>query len=485
MQPIKFDFQLNTTPRISSSTASNGIHSISPDMQHSVLSQQAHPVITTRTITMANSFPALPSFEDAYSNSSDSSNMFSSSSQPPSQSSPPKTAFPIPNNRFPVNPKPRHHNHHDHHSPTINEQKLEYEMKEKEHKHHLLLLSNEIDSLKKEMENTKEQHQQALFAKEVEQGKIKHQLQTLRGHLIEQEDKRTVEILENDKAVQTLKDEIKSLKEETSVSQGDLSEEARRLQEQLHTLQLSYTEVIQERDDMDQRLVVVERELQKEKNTVKKLQSVLSTFEEEKAATVKASCLQTTQALEHAQQQVEELKEEVGCLQNKLDKYQHDINSVATLKGDMHEQEGLLVSSQTENKRLKYQMSILQGQLESTRTQLESERMDRMLLKNSMKQFFSSKDKARQREVLGIIADICDFSEVQRLNAGLPSNALSKNSTSSSSTRSGFLGGLFSSRANQGTISNNNKNSNNDEQSNNHNLSEEFVSFLLKDVQKH
>ncbi|EGD78778.1 hypothetical protein PTSG_11783 [Salpingoeca rosetta] len=312
-------------------------------------------------------------------------------------------------------------------------------------------------------------------AEEVE--RLKGQLSRLRTHMLRSEEEYTQQVLQADKKVEDLQAAHDDLFKQKERVEADMQSELEHVQQQLHALQMRFTEAVQERDHVEQRVIDMERELQQERHAAKRLQSVLASFDDEKSAAVQAMVNKHERELHERDAAVQRAREQAAAAEQEKEVLQQQLAEAQQQLAARHVEEGVMASLKGENERLKAHAGDLHGQAEAARARADALGIDKEILKNAVTQYFTTDNKAMRAEVLRVIADVCEFNSEMKAKAGLGGGS------GAGGGRRGLFGMLTGSGSGQ-QQRRGGGDADDDDGGGDGSLSHQFVNFLLRDVKQ-
>ncbi|XP_066599423.1 thyroid receptor-interacting protein 11-like [Prorops nasuta] len=251
------------------------------------------------------------------------------------------------------------------------------------------------------------------------------ELDRLRSHLVEQESNYTEEALIAEKMRQELEMKLMQAEEKLKNSSTIYTSANIRANQQVETLQQQMNLIIQQRDDIQNKLSNAEDKIMSQTAALTNLQIVLEQFQRDKEKDVIEATAKIQQKLNDSFMKQNDLSNEISNLKEQLLEAKECLQAASRLSEELDRKTERIDQLTQEVDKLKKLGSTADQRVEEAR-QSEEGKVDKDLIKNLLLGYLSS-SAADKSSVLRVFATILDFNDAEKDKAGL-SNANAHNS---------------------------------------------------------
>ncbi|XP_043259414.1 thyroid receptor-interacting protein 11-like isoform X2 [Colletes gigas] len=263
---------------------------------------------------------------------------------------------------------------------------------------------------------TESQNKEANAAKELER---------LRTHLVEIESTYTEEALIAEETRNELEAKLLQAEEKVKSSSTAYTSANIRANQQVETLQQQITLIIQQRDEIQNKLSTAEDTILSQAASLTNLQFVLEQFQRDKERDIKAAMERLQAKLNDSYKKQEELVNDVTSLKEQLAEAKECLQAASRLSEQLDKKTERIEQLNQEVDRLTNLVNTANHRIEEAKESEEGQ-IDKTLVKNLFLSYLSS-SAADKSSVLRVFSTILEFSDVEKEKVGL-SNATTQNS---------------------------------------------------------
>ncbi|XP_053975197.1 thyroid receptor-interacting protein 11-like isoform X2 [Hylaeus volcanicus] len=263
---------------------------------------------------------------------------------------------------------------------------------------------------------TESQNKEANAAKELER---------LRTHLVEIESSYTEEALIAEEARNELEAKLLQAEEKVKSSSTAYTSANIRANQQVETLQQQMALIVQQRDDIQNKLSIAEDTILSQAASLTNLQIVLEQFQRDKERDIMAAMERLQVKLKNSYKKQEELANDVTNLKEQLAEAKECLQAASRLSEQLDKKTERIEQLNQEVDRLANLVNTADQRIEEAKQSGEG-KVDKTLIKNLLLGYLVS-SAADKSSVLRVFSTILDFDEVEKEKAGL-NNAAAQSS---------------------------------------------------------
>ncbi|XP_043489277.1 thyroid receptor-interacting protein 11-like [Polistes fuscatus] len=251
------------------------------------------------------------------------------------------------------------------------------------------------------------------------------EIDRLRTHLITIENSYTEETLRVEDMRKELEIKLLQTEEKLKNSSTVYTSASVRANQEIETLQQQMLLIVQQRDDIQNKLSMAEDKVLSQTAALTNLQIVLEQFQREKERDVKRVTEKLQLQLRESHEKQDELLNEISCLKEQLVEAQECLQAASRLSEQLDKKTERIDQLNREVERLMELENTAERRIEEA-TQSGVGKVDKNLIKNLLLGYLSS-SAADKSSVLRVIATVLDFTENDRDKAGI-NNVVANNS---------------------------------------------------------
>ncbi|XP_011500517.1 PREDICTED: thyroid receptor-interacting protein 11-like [Ceratosolen solmsi marchali] len=289
------------------------------------------------------------------------------------------------------------------------------------------LLSNQVSSLEEknkvmeaaiiqdqanirylQMQLTESQSKEAIALKEVER---------LRNHLVEMEANYMEEALQSEEIQKKLESRLMQVEETLKNSSTMYTSASIRANQQVETLQQQLALIVQQRDDLQNKISFADDKVLSYTASLTNLQLVLEQFQRDKEKDIQIAKEKLHAQLQDSFKRQEDLSNEITNLRDQLTEAKECLCAASRLTDQLERKSERIEQLNQEVNRLTELVNTADQRIESANKSGEG-KVDRSLVKNLLLGYISSPSNDKI-SVLRVFANVLDFNETERGNCGL------------------------------------------------------------------
>ncbi|XP_011202395.3 thyroid receptor-interacting protein 11 isoform X1 [Bactrocera dorsalis] len=247
---------------------------------------------------------------------------------------------------------------------------------------------------------------------------IRKDLERLREHLLEIEDLHTQETVEMQRELEETKAKMVALQDDVAKSSNAYTSASIRANQHAETLQAQYALVIQQRDELVNKLSLAEDRESKNQAALCNLQCALEQFQNDKQNDIKAATHSIRKELQQEQQKQAQLQAEIGALQQQLSEAKQGLCAAARLGDQLEGCQRTIAVLREEVETLKQQNEQLSTKLKLSESS-QSDKIEKSLIKSLLIGYVVSSNPNDKNQVLRMISSVLDFSQSESDKVGL------------------------------------------------------------------
>ncbi|XP_076620266.1 uncharacterized protein LOC143341307 isoform X2 [Colletes latitarsis] len=251
------------------------------------------------------------------------------------------------------------------------------------------------------------------------------ELERLRTHLVEIESTYTEEALIAEETRNELEAKLLQAEEKVKSSSTAYTSANIRANQQVETLQQQITLIIQQRDEIQNKLSTAEDTILSQAASLTNLQFVLEQFQRDKERDIKAAMERLQAKLNDSYKKQEELVNDATNLKEQLAEAKECLQAASRLSEQLDKKTERIEQLNQEVDRLTNLVNTADHRIEEAK-QSEEGQIDKTLVKNLFLSYLLS-SAADKSSVLRVFSTILEFSDVEKEKVGL-SNATTQNS---------------------------------------------------------
>ncbi|XP_018792957.1 PREDICTED: thyroid receptor-interacting protein 11 isoform X2 [Bactrocera latifrons] len=247
---------------------------------------------------------------------------------------------------------------------------------------------------------------------------IRKDLERLREHLLEIEDLHTQETVEMQRELEETKAKMVALQDDVAKSSNAYTSASIRANQHAETLQAQYALVLQQRDELVNKLSLAEDRESKNQAALCNLQCALEQFQNDKQNDIKAATHSIRKELQREQQKQAQLQAEIGALQQQLGEAKQGLCAAARLGDQLEACQRTIAVLREEVETLKQQNEQLSTKLKLSESS-QSDKIEKSLIKSLLIGYVVSSNPNDKNQVLRMISSVLDFSQSESDKVGL------------------------------------------------------------------
>ncbi|XP_015185314.1 PREDICTED: thyroid receptor-interacting protein 11-like isoform X2 [Polistes dominula] len=251
------------------------------------------------------------------------------------------------------------------------------------------------------------------------------EIDRLRTHLIAIENSYTEETLRVEDMRKELEIKLLQTEEKLKNSSTVYTSASVRANQEIETLQQQMLLIVQQRDDIQNKLSMAEDKVLSQTAALTNLQIVLEQFQREKERDIKRVTEKLQLQLRESHEKQNELLNEISCLKEQLVEAQEYLQAASRLSEQLDKKTERIDQLNREVERLMELENTAERRIEEA-TQSGIGKVDKNLIKNLLLGYLSS-SASDKSSVLRVIATVLDFTENDRDKAGI-NNAVANSS---------------------------------------------------------
>ncbi|CAK9826433.1 Thyroid receptor-interacting protein 11 [Anthophora retusa] len=248
------------------------------------------------------------------------------------------------------------------------------------------------------------------------------ELERLRTHLVEIESSYTEEALIAEETRKELEAKLQQAEEKMKSNSIAYTSANIRSNQQVETLQQQMTLIVQQRDDIQNKLSAAEDKILSQTASLSNLQIVLEQFQRDKEKDIIAATERIHSKLTESYKRQEELTIDVINLKEQLTEAKECLQAASRLSEQLDKKTERIEQLSQEVDRLTNLVNTADRRIEEAKQNGE-EKVDKTLVKNLLLGFLSS-STADKPSVLRVLSTVLDFNETEKDKAGLNSVAV-------------------------------------------------------------
>ncbi|XP_033310393.1 thyroid receptor-interacting protein 11-like isoform X2 [Bombus bifarius] len=251
------------------------------------------------------------------------------------------------------------------------------------------------------------------------------ELERLRAHLVEMESSYTEDALLAEETRKELEVKLQQAEEKMKSSSNAYTSASIRANQQVETLQQQMALIVQQRDDIQNKLAIAENKILSQTTSLTNLQIVLEQFQRDKEKDIIAATERIQSKLIESHKKQEELANDVTILKEQLAEAKECLQAASRLSEQLDKKTERIEQLNQEVDRLTNLVNTADHRIEEAKQSGEG-KIDKTLIKNLLLGYLSS-SAADKSSVLRVFSTILDFNETEKDKAGL-SNTVGQNS---------------------------------------------------------
>ncbi|KAG6804285.1 thyroid receptor-interacting protein 11 isoform X1 [Apis mellifera caucasica] len=251
------------------------------------------------------------------------------------------------------------------------------------------------------------------------------ELERLRSHLVEMESNYTEDALLAEEGRKELEAKLQQAEEKLKTSSNAYTSANIRANQQVETLQQQMVLIVQQRDDIQNKLSVAEDKILSQTASLTNLQIVLEQFQQDKEKDIIAATERIQSKLNESYKKREELTNDVTNLKEQLAEAKECLQAASRLSEQLDKKTERIEQLSQEVDRLTNLVNTADQRIEEAKQSGEG-KVDKTLIKNLLLGYLSS-SAADKSSVLRVFSTILDFNETEKDKAGL-NNTIGQNS---------------------------------------------------------
>ncbi|XP_067640917.1 thyroid receptor-interacting protein 11 isoform X2 [Eurosta solidaginis] len=268
-----------------------------------------------------------------------------------------------------------------------------------------------------------EQTNQRLIKQEKEEveeqnASIRKDLERLREHLLEIEDMHTQETIEMQRELEETKAKMVALQDDVARSSNAYTSASIRANQHAETLQAQYALLLQQRDELVNKLSLAEDRESKNQAALCNLQCALEQFQNDKQNDIKAATHSIRRELQQEQQKQAQLQAEIGALQQQLSEAKQGLSAASRLSDQLEACQPTIAILREEVDGLKKQNEQLTAKLKISESN-QSDKIEKSLIKSLLIGYVVSSNPNDKTQVLRMISSVLDFTQSESDKVGL------------------------------------------------------------------
>ncbi|XP_054728651.1 thyroid receptor-interacting protein 11 isoform X2 [Anastrepha obliqua] len=247
---------------------------------------------------------------------------------------------------------------------------------------------------------------------------IRKDLERLREHLLEVEDMHTQETVEMQRELEETKAKMIALQDDVAKSSNAYTSASIRANQHAETLQAQYALVLQQRDELVNKLSLAEDRESKNQAALCNLQCALEQFQNDKQNDIKAATHSIRKELQQEQAKQTQLQAEIGALQQQLAEAKQGLCAAARLSDQLEACQRTIAMLREEVESLKQENALLSAKLNASESS-QSDKIEKSLIKSLLIGYVVSSNPNDKSQVLRMISSVLDFTQSESDKVGL------------------------------------------------------------------
>ncbi|KAK0098968.1 hypothetical protein PV326_011992 [Microctonus aethiopoides] len=243
------------------------------------------------------------------------------------------------------------------------------------------------------------------------------ELERLRSHLVEMEENYTEEALLIEQSKKELETKLLQAEETLKNSSTVYTSANIRANQQVETLQQQMTLIIQQRDEIQNKLSIAEDKVLRHAASLMNLQIVLEQFQRDKESDIQNATSKIREQLKDSHKKQEELNAEIINLKEQLAEAKECLLAASRLSQQLNKKSERIQELNDEVAKLTELVNTAEQRIEEAKQSGEG-KVDKSLIKNLLLGFLASSNSDKL-SVLRVFATVLDFNEMERDKAGL------------------------------------------------------------------
>ncbi|KAK0161833.1 hypothetical protein PV327_008245 [Microctonus hyperodae] len=243
------------------------------------------------------------------------------------------------------------------------------------------------------------------------------ELERLRTHLVEMEENYTEEALLIEQSKKELETKLLQAEETLKNSSTVYTSANIRANQQVETLQQQMTLIIQQRDEIQNKLSIAEDKVLRHAASLMNLQIVLEQFQRDKESDIRNATEKIREQLKDSHKKQEELNAEIISLKEQLAEAKECLLAASRLSQQLNKKSERIQELNDEVAKLTELVDTAEQRIEEAKQSGEG-KVDKSLIKNLLLGFMASSNSDKL-SVLRVFATVLDFNEMERDKAGL------------------------------------------------------------------
>ncbi|XP_058796926.1 thyroid receptor-interacting protein 11-like isoform X2 [Phymastichus coffea] len=258
---------------------------------------------------------------------------------------------------------------------------------------------------------------------------LQKDIERLRNHLVEKEASHTEEALQSEEILKTLEIKLMQAEEKLKNSSTMYTSVSVRANQQVETLQQQLALIVQQRDELQNKISATEDKVLSYSASLTNLQLVLEQFQRDKEKDIQAATEKLQIQLFESSRRHDELTKQILYLQGQLSEAQDCLKAATRLTEQLNKKSERIEQLNQEVIRLTKLVETADQRIQESQKSGEG-KVDRFLIKNLLVGYISSPPNDKTA-VLRVFANVLDFNEMEREKTGLNTSS-AKNSWFSS-----------------------------------------------------
>ncbi|XP_023291357.2 thyroid receptor-interacting protein 11 isoform X1 [Lucilia cuprina] len=247
---------------------------------------------------------------------------------------------------------------------------------------------------------------------------LRKDLERLRAHLLESEDMHTQEMVELQKEFEETKAKMIALEDEVNKSSNAYTSASIRANQHAETLQAQYALVVQQRDELVNKLTVAEDRESKNQAALTNLQCALEQFQNDKENDIKLATQRIRKELQQHLDKETQLQLEIQQLQQQLSDANQGLNAASRLSDQLEASQQTINVLREEVESLKKLNMDLEKKLSSTESS-QTDKIEKSLIKSLLIGYVVSGNPNDKQQILRMISSVLDFNQNETDKVGL------------------------------------------------------------------
>lgn len=240
------------------------------------------------------------------------------------------------------------------------------------------------------------------------------ELNRLRQHLVDVEDRYTKEAIGAQDHIAFLKSKLTQVEERLHASSSAYTSASVRCNQQVESLENQVRALTEKKDESKNRLMAAEEQLAQQAKDLANLQSVLEQFQKDKEREICIVKDKMGKEISTLESKCGELLEEISSLKEQLIQAKEGLSAASRLSEQVDKKSEIIASLKTEMKKLNANVISAEEKLQNATLNIEG-KVEKNLVKNLLLGYLSAPPQGPRRgEILRIIATILEFSQDEK-----------------------------------------------------------------------